>query len=477
MAEVALNVSDCCDGCGGSMTKAKKIHKQLRYCATCYPRLFKRLMCSSCGNFARLPVFDQHAPCSPCLVAKPCVRCKRVGRPVGKITAYGPACNSCAHYFSAAQNCEVCSAPSTRLSRVLIGDEPRRCCEKCVRSTQGSCQSCGRHRVLTLTDDNRKLCGLCLSNNQVPCGTCKMSMPAGLGKECQACYWRRTYRKRLAINIEAFDCAQMRLLFQQFGQWLESRMDSKKAARSINSYLTFFLAISSSWSRVPTYEELLTRFGADELRKMQIPMVWLTESKGVTVDANARERHSEMRRIAEMLALLPEGRKRLILRAYHDDLMSRSSRGSTSLRSVRLALRPATNLLLLAGERQSDLPSNSTVAALLKNSPGSLASLTGFLNFLNEYYDLGIDVRASKAQIGRFAKAKLEHEILDLVREALAGKEVQERWVTKGMHYFHSVSRAKLSKDLQVSSAHGGGLLISMNGQEYWLPEPHEFTA
>lgn len=109
-----------CHGCGRAMAKAKKIYKGLRYCSTCYPRLFKRRMCLGCGNHARLPIKELNpaldAHCSACERAGACVRCGKTEFEVGMRSAYGPVCKSCIPHFRHPEPCETCGQLSQRLA-------------------------------------------------------------------------------------------------------------------------------------------------------------------------------------------------------------------------------------------------------------------------------------------------------------------------------------------------------------------------
>ena len=95
----ATNRSATCDDCGARNGRIARVYKGIRYCPTCYKRMFKRRMCTGCGNFARLPIRIPEAVCRTCERRKPCVRCGRISDSIGKLTPYGPACKPCAPYF------------------------------------------------------------------------------------------------------------------------------------------------------------------------------------------------------------------------------------------------------------------------------------------------------------------------------------------------------------------------------------------
>ncbi|CAA6835062.1 FIGfam110555 [Acinetobacter baumannii ATCC 17978] len=78
-----------CHGCNQAVSFIKKRYKGKKYCSTCYARIFKRRICSGCGDFARLPRDDEQAICNECIKKQPCIRCNQSNKPIGKLTEYG----------------------------------------------------------------------------------------------------------------------------------------------------------------------------------------------------------------------------------------------------------------------------------------------------------------------------------------------------------------------------------------------------
>ena len=115
-AEPAANATRCSE-CRRHGVRIVRVHRGERFCQTCYKRLFKRRLCPQCGNFARLPRFEQNAVCLTCENARPCVRCGKTDVRVGMRTPYGPACIACTPYFKPPEPCERCGTPSRWLSR------------------------------------------------------------------------------------------------------------------------------------------------------------------------------------------------------------------------------------------------------------------------------------------------------------------------------------------------------------------------
>lgn len=425
------------------MPKAHRVYFGLRYCKGCYAKL----------------------------VSAPCVRCRRIGRPLGRVTPYGPACNSCAHYFTEARPCEVCSALSTRLSKKLIGEEERNCCPKCASNAQ-TCPSCRRYRVLV--DGHRGVmeCRLCAQVGSIQCRTCGESSPAGYGAECRTCYSRRVFEKRLHINIEALTHEGFREAYAQYGAWLLDRVGPARAALVINRHLESFLEMNALWCRLPTYQELLEAKGALWMRRAKLPMQWMTEERAMQVDAVLKAELTERRRIESILASVSSGIGRSLLVKYRAHLETKSFRRANSLRSVRMALRSAANLVLVSEVAGNSSPTSHSLKSLLAETPGVAASLSSFVSFLNKFHGLAIEFPEDNRDAIMRRRTRFEGDLRLLMEEAAAGADVLERWQVAALGYFHGVANIRKKDIPMMTLPDQDGLVVKLRGQEYWIPLP-----
>lgn len=469
---VAQAPSQTCDGCQKPMEKAKKVHGGHRYCAICYPRLFKRKVCPGCGNFARLPVDQVDAKCRKCELLAPCVRCSRVGRKVGLITPYGPACNSCAHHYRTPEPCDVCGKLSTRLSRVLKVDPSDRCCPKCARLEHASCPSCRRHRLLIQGENGLALCRACTEQGEISCGTCHLPMPAGRGKTCEACSWEKTFDQRLKLNVEEFELKYTRRLFMEFGGWLKGYMGAHRAALKIAGYMPFFGFLETDPTGIPSYFSLIEHFQAEGLRRMKTPMRWLKEVYGVDADPVMRENHSDKRRIGELLHSVPGGIAASTLGDYHAHLMMKVGEGSTTLRSVRISLRAAVGMLAEASPVFDALPTQASVRHYLISTPGQKAASQGFINYLNRTLDLKLEMSVSERVLVRTKRQKLESELKSMLRSGGSGESFERSWIKVALMLFHGVASVNKKKLNYVAMSAGTleGFNVQHAGKEYWVP-------
>lgn len=456
-----------CDECGRTMSKAKKIHQEKRFCETCYARLFKRKLCPACNNFARLPLFDTSAVCRTCEVNKPCVRCHRSGLKIGRLTAQGPACASCAHYFRRPQPCERCATPSTRLVRIQVGDHVLRCCPACHSSLRTACcTACRKPRVI-VSVEGPALCKKCFELGEVSCPKCNRPMPAGLGNACMACYWASSFEARRSDLFSAIEDERLRTAMDGFSVWLKARRGAQFAALNMHRYLPFLKALNGLWVTLPSYAEMVAHFGAETLRRSRSVVNWLAETEGLVVDPEARENTSDRRRISTSLQHFPEGIARDALHAYRQDLIGRS----VKLRTVRMSLSSAMRLLQRCDETGQTLPDQQALRLLLRNRPGLHASLFGFVGFLNRHYGLGLDARFNRRWLAKAARHLAEVKLTELYATAEGNMTAQE-WIRAAMAYFHRLKLPLNSPLHYEEQAQGNqpGFTVRFGGEEYWVP-------
>ena len=461
-----------CDECGKDVAKIWRVHKGHKFCSTCYARVFKRRLCPKCGNFAKLPKNDESAVCLNCEVDKPCARCGAVDYSVGKITQYGPVCNSCSPYFRVKEPCEICGVLSSKLTRVSRFDHEKRVCQKCTRTDHGNCGACHRHRLLASSPDGRLLCHICLTAGEIPCPQCQQSMPAGRKKQCESCYWKELLNKRIAIDHAGFSVPAMALHFSNFGEWLGEKVGAQKAAITLHRYLPFFLDIEKQWRAIPDYTILLKHFGTPGLRKVLLPMTWMQEAGFVAEDAAAKAEDSDQRRIAATLEKFKAGTdQRAILAGYRDQLLTVQKEGKTTWRSMRLAITPAAALLLHAVQKEVCPPDQKMLDAYLGKTPGQRAAVSGFVGYLRDRHKVDITLTPANNKVKRTKKKRLEAELLRLLAENDQSDAERLKVLAVAMAYFHGVAQKDITSEVI------GGLAMTVDGvnvevktKTYWLP-------
>lgn len=459
-----------CDECGKEKSKAFRIYNGHHYCGTCYARIYKYRLCPKCGNYARLNKHDPQAVCIKCEKAKPCVRCGKTEYKIGKITSYGPVCNSCVRYFQDIKLCGLCGNESRHLSRSNEIESDIQVCPKCARKNHRTCPSCRRSRILLEASEGNFLCKACLEGGEVACQKCGKMMPAGRGNVCESCYWDEAFRKRLKIDYTAFSSPSMGKCFLEFGEWLMDETRSKKAALTIHKYLPFFLEIEKKWKIIPCYKDLLEYFGADGLRRVRQPMRWLKEMYGIIPDVKMREHDSEIRSIKSILSSFKKGTLACnTISRYYDILEDRLNNGKTSIRSVRLALKPASSLFLYTDVTGDKIPDQNSLNAYMQMVPGQKAAITGFLNFLNKEYELNLAIQNDDVKNKEKRRNFLEKKLLNMMKEPDSKDKIKLEWIITALEYFHGITDKKSIKteNIQITT---DGYIISLINNDFFLP-------
>lgn len=472
MKYTAVDSAQMCDECGRNGTKIWRVENKHKYCANCYARVFKRTICPSCGNLARLNKYNKNAICAACIRAKPCARCGKTEYQSGKLTRYGMVCNSCAPHFRDKEPCEVCGTLSNRLTRISRMEHDLRICPMCARADYAICQACKRHRLLSLSD-GRMLCNSCQSQGEIPCTKCQQMMPAGRGKACELCYWKGLLEKRTSINCAAFTTSLMADHFNAFAIWLGQDVGAHKAAITLNRYLPFFLDIEKQFKTIPDYDALLQHLGAAKLRKVLLPMRWMEVIGLIIVDAVTREENTEKRRIVALLDKVGKTTKqRKVMDEYHRLFLSGLNGHNTTIRSIRLALSPAVAVLQLCSTMDITLPNQKALDTFLDKTPGQRAAILGFVNYLRNTHQIKITIpKLSPEKAKRNRMNKLKTEMLELMRKGGEDEEFRRQWLSVSLAYFHGLPKktGRFVNTENILDTGDGGLTVIWHGLKYWV--------
>lgn len=464
-----------CDCCGKPMEKAHRKHLGARYCQRCYSREFKRLICSDCGMFKRLLRSEAQPRCQACIAALPCVRCRRIGQPVGAMTEFGPACASCRVYFLKPKPCELCSKASNRLSSVVTEEGTKQACPRCITKHHRSCADCRRYRPCKVSKDGKWRCRACIESGMVACGICMQPMPAGLGKRCEECYWRERLQRNAHQLVELISRPRVRDAFLSFSEWLfKADQDLQRRARRLKEYATFFVTLDRVEDEPWTGHFLLMHFGTAALRRYELPVRWLETHNGVQLSHDEKVREADLRRVREADLQLPsKSFSRALLKDFASELIRRYNAGELSPRSARLAIRPAIDLLNLEDPSGSRLPQQATVDQYLARVPGQRAALSTFLGYLKASRALHLRLPAKPSATSSAARKALERRIATLILEPGQSGELSERWILLALRYFHRISSAA-AKEITLNAVRNDtvdSLELQFEGRVYWIPK------
>lgn len=472
-----------CGRCSRDMVKGQKRHRDVVYCGTCYAQLFKRNLCRGCGNFRRLFTEDPKALCTTCERAQPCVRCERIGRPIGKMTESGPACSSCYRYFATPRPCPSCGdetvdwyrpAAAGTESGAEADADAAQAPSVCVRCADiyKTCWVCRRSRRCTENGSGHWLCEPCMSGEAATCSECSAEIPKGSGSRCVDCYWRGrsdTNAQQLQYLVREGDARQA---FLDFVPWAVAGSEPKRVALSLVRNVEFFALLAKLPRPDWTSENLLKLFGADGLRRYELATRWMEQVQEVVVASEDRLESAERRRARDQLEEVPAGGPaRALIEEFSNILQTRLDAGEVSARTARTTLRPAVDLMRLAGWR--GLPTQQELEKYLAGAPGQRAALFAFLTFARDKHGAELAMPPKKAgKRATVLRRAQEKELNRLLDEAPRAADFERRWLVHALAYFHRMSLVDARRLLAGGTLSGDGedYVLAHESGKFWLP-------
>lgn len=299
-------------------------------------------------------------------------------------------------------------------------------------------------------------------------------MPVGCGKRCHLCYWDESFQRRLDSLVLSLSSPLLQERFLDYGLWLQKRIGSQSASIRIRRYLPFFLEINQAWPDVPSYAELLSRFGVAQLRRVLLPVRWMDESRLIKIDRQAALKQAEFDRIRQSLNQFErQTQEHAVLEAFFDCLKLRFRQGKTTPNSMRLAFCPAVALLKFCGSKKCFPPTQHLLNQYLQRTPGQRNAISLFVSFLRKRSaaDLRLPPYKSSNRVLK-RKHRLEREMITLLREGGHGKVFEQKWRVTALAYFHGIAKSAVKRlqPIQIQSDVQGGWNILLSGQTYWIP-------
>jgi len=299
---------------------------------------------------------------------------------------------------------------------------------------------------------------------------------AGCADLCDDCYWHQNLWNKFDQNQKVFESSDLKRHYENYIGWLEKKVGSHKAALYINKHTHFFIKTEIDWNQsVPTPKQLLVRLRSSGLRKFELVMQWLEEVHDIRIDMDNKKSCSERDQMEKLVQrILQPSLAYDVVLEYKNKLEEKIKRGETSIRSARLAVKPAVALMLSMEGESAQLPNLEHVKAYLAEYSGQAAALTGFINFLNENYGASIDYLKLKKSdfLKTKQKKKLEMELIALTQTDLNDSELILSWVRNGLRYFHQLPYIDALKiKTEMITEIEDGFTVVLNGQYYWLPK------
>lgn len=464
--------SNNCDECGKRKTNISRNYYGHKYCTACYQRNFVNRSCPNCNKLKKLPIFDEKHLCNACLRREPCERCGRTLRPVGRLTQSAMICNSCSLYYRLRKPCDICH--TNVQSRYKINN--LRVCNQCYRADHKTCDSCTRYRPVYDWIDNKPICKKCSLEEDIICNCCGKLMPAGYGKQCKLC----DTKQRVARRIKMGSSGLRPLLakeWETFTLWLTSNKPTHLVSLKINRYVELFHKLDDLNLSSLNLNNIYHKLGAEYLRRFSYFIQWLSSSCNIVYNGVTKDELSAERLINKYLKTFKTSSKYCtVLQEYYLILNERRLINTGKFRSVRLALTPAVQLLSLCQENNLFPPNQAELNRYLNNTPGQKSAITGFVNYLNNYHSLNLNIEITITKKNRMNISKKDHEKKLLKMRHIKSSNIDD-WVNSCLEFFYSKKTLKIKKHKKTIHMAGyRGFIIEINDNNFWIPSSLDTT-
>ena len=331
---------------------------------------------------------------TPGAPARTCARCSRsfTGK-AGRMVKGQPMCPSCGNATRPAIPCASCGRPTKRPGRSSC--HHGLVCEGCrLEATHATCRSCRRHRrVARLDDGDRPLCAACGADQAVThaCPDCGGDQPGAGRARCPACALARRIASRAASIAPEFRQEWVRELFLTFCASIDAASARGDIARRLPRHAEFFAELDRRCAGIPeiTQRRLLGLFGADGLRRADLPVRFLIRQLTLSWDAELAHANSERRRIAATSASARDQHWSVDLEAYRKYL---GTGRELAPETTRMYLATASALLRAAGVARAAELTQARVRRYLRRFRGRRTNIMRFLSWIAVRAEASFDV-------------------------------------------------------------------------------------
>ncbi len=209
--------------------------------------------------------------------------------------------------------------------------------------------------------------------------------------------------------------------------------------------MRFFIDCDEIWQQIPDYAELVTHFKPNGLRANLTVLRWLLDTNRIIVDEALKDDLAELERIQALFNKLKESVP--CIASYYKLLQQRFDRGKTSLKSVRLALQPAIDLI--CSQAIKEYPTQEQLNHYLSEKTGQIAAITGFINHLKSVYhrELGIDRKLIQQMKVKRLKKHYSQRLVELYKQAELTTAEQMELVSVVLYSLHGIEIRKPKTD------------------------------
>ncbi|WP_233118501.1 helix-turn-helix domain-containing protein [Aggregatibacter actinomycetemcomitans] len=215
------------------------------------------------------------------------------------------------------------------------------------------------------------------------------------------------------------------------------------------------------------YSRMITHFKPNGLRANLTVLRWLLDTHQVVIDEALKDDLAELERIQALFNKLKESVP--CIASYYQMLQQRFDSGKTSLKSVRLALQPAIDLI--NSQAVTDYPTQEQLNHYLSEKIGQMAAITGFINHLKSVYyrELDIDRNLIQQMKAKRLKKHYSQRLVELYKQTELTTTEQMELVSVVLYSLHGIEIKKPKLDAIVLL--DGVTYYRDKTKDYFLPQ------
>jgi hypothetical protein len=304
----------------------------------------------------------------------------------------------------------------------------------------------------------KPICKKCATEPYRRCKQCDTLISAGKGRICEDCGLRNAVDRKARYGMGLVS-EHSSSLYMEFSKWLIERRGAKFASLKLHSYLKYFCDVdemAENLGRFPSYKQIVEKMSVAKTRKYLLATTFLDDVGAITIEKDIQDENANKDMIGRYLKRLPANTWYCeSLKKYYEFMVAKEK---TSIRSIRLALGSAVNLLEHSNYLKEGILTQKCLEMYLWKYPGQRNQITGFVNFLKKQLCISVHMPPKMEPIfsrPRASKALLKQRFINLLRKPKESKEYKDRLIRVAVAYLHNIEIPEdvpiFEKDLKLN--------------------------
>lgn len=262
--------------------------------------------------------------------------------------------------------------------------------------------------------------------------------------------------------------------FRSYVDWLNNSPWPGRVSRTLNKHVEFFVEVERRELKLDDGPKLLCELGTPFLRRHLMVSRWLEEARSCDIDKSQRANASDRVRLKKAVSVLPErSAARSAAEQFSKELSDAVSDGTITIRTARLSMRPAVDLLKRVQRSRVLAITQDDLLAYLRDRPGQRAAIARFIGFVKRNYALDL-VLPRVAQLSKLPFSGSDEAVRLLLMTDVRDAQFERDWLRLMLVHLHRLSERTAGRIISRAdiSEVDGGYLCCFGVDIYWLPRP-----